>query len=40
VVGFCKHGNELSGSLKVGKFLEQLSDIEFLKKDSSARSYL
>jgi hypothetical protein len=29
--GCCEHGNKLSGSVKFGKFLDQLSDIRILK---------
>jgi hypothetical protein len=31
----CEHGNETSGSIKGGEFLDQLSDYWFLKKDST-----
>jgi hypothetical protein len=31
--GFCKHGNELSDSIKDRKFLDQLKDYYLLKKD-------
>jgi hypothetical protein len=34
VAGFCKHGNELPGSIKGGKFLDHLSDYQHLEKDS------
>jgi hypothetical protein len=33
--GHCEHGNELSGSIKSGKFLGQVSDSKFFAKDSS-----
>jgi hypothetical protein len=32
--GFCEHGNEPSGSIKGGEFLDQLNDCQLLKKDS------
>jgi len=35
VAGFCEHGNEPSGSIKSGKFLDQLSDCQLLKKHSA-----
>jgi hypothetical protein len=31
VAGFCEHGNETSGSVKGGEFVDQLSDCQFLK---------
>jgi hypothetical protein len=31
----CEHGNEPSGSIKWGEFLDQLSDCYVLKKDSA-----
>jgi hypothetical protein len=34
-VGFCEYGNEPLGSIKGEKFLNQLSDHQFLKKDST-----
>jgi hypothetical protein len=34
VTGSCEHVNEHSCSIKVGKFLEQLSDYQLLKKKS------
>jgi hypothetical protein len=34
VAGFCEHGNELSGSIKYGKFFEYLSTCWLLKKVS------
>jgi hypothetical protein len=34
VGGCCEHGNELPGSIKGGVFLDQLSDIHLLKRDS------
>jgi hypothetical protein len=36
VVGSCEHGNEPSSSIKGGEFLDELSDSQFLKKDSVA----
>jgi hypothetical protein len=33
-MGSCKHNNETSGSIKRGE-LDQLSDCQFLKKDSA-----
>jgi hypothetical protein len=30
----CEHSNEPSGSVKVGEFLEQLSDYQLLNKES------
>jgi hypothetical protein len=38
--GYCKHGNELSGSIKFLEALEWLSDWRLLKKSSSAWSSL
>lgn len=38
VVRFCKHGNELSGSMKGGYFLDQLSEYQLLKMNSAAWS--
>jgi hypothetical protein len=35
VIGSCKHGKEPSGSIKGGKFIDQLNDYWFLKKDSA-----
>jgi hypothetical protein len=32
--GSYEHGNECPGSIKDGKFLDQLSDYQFLKNDS------
>jgi len=34
-VGFCEHGNEASGSIKGGEFLDCLNDYKRLKKDSA-----
>jgi hypothetical protein len=33
--GSCEHGNEISGFIKGGEFLEQLSDNPLLREDSS-----
>jgi hypothetical protein len=35
VAGCCKHDNESSASIRGGKFLDQLSDYQLLKKDSA-----
>jgi hypothetical protein len=40
VVNFCKHGNELSGFIKGGEFLEYLSDYQLHKEDSASWSWL
>jgi hypothetical protein len=34
MAGFCEQGNALSGSIKGGEFLDQLSDNQFLNKNS------
>jgi len=34
MAGPCGHGNELSGSVKGGEFLDRLSDYQLLKEDS------
>jgi hypothetical protein len=34
----CELGNELSGSIKSGKFLDQMSEYKLFKKDSSSWS--
>jgi hypothetical protein len=39
VAAFCKRGNELTGSIKYGKFLDQLR-IGWLLKDSAPWSKL
>jgi hypothetical protein len=39
VAGSCEHGNEPSGSIQGGEFLDQLSECSLLKKDSALRSY-
>jgi hypothetical protein len=31
----CEHGNEISGSIKGGEFLDYISDYQLLKKDSA-----
>jgi hypothetical protein len=33
VAGYCEHGNEPSGSVKGGEFLNWLSDCQLLKKE-------
>jgi hypothetical protein len=35
VAGCCEHGNEPSGSIKGGEFLDWLSDSQLLKKDTA-----
>jgi hypothetical protein len=35
VVDSCEHGNELSVSIKGGKFIDLLSDYKLLDKDSA-----
>jgi len=35
VVGSCQHGNEPSGCIKDGEFLDQLSDYQLLKYNSA-----
>ena len=40
VVGTCERGNEPSGSIKCGEFLDQLRIGQLLKKDSAAWSIL
>jgi len=37
-VGSCEHGNEPSGSIKGGGFIDYLSNCQLLKKDSAAWS--
>jgi hypothetical protein len=32
IAGFCEHGNEVSGSIKGGEFVDQLSDFLLLKE--------
>jgi len=34
--GSCEHGNEPSGSIKGGEFIDQLSECQFLTKDPAA----
>jgi len=34
VAGYCEYGNEPSGFIKGGEFVDQLSDFQLLKKDS------
>jgi hypothetical protein len=36
VVRYCEHDNETWGSTEAGKFLDQLSDYQFLRKDSAS----
>jgi hypothetical protein len=38
--GFCKHDNELPGSVKREEFLDHLSDCQFLKKISALWNWL
>jgi hypothetical protein len=40
VVGSCEHGNETSGIISDGEFLDQLKDCQLLKEDSALWSYL
>jgi hypothetical protein len=40
VAGCCEHGNELSGSIKGGKFLDQLSNCYLQEKDSALWSLM
>jgi len=35
VAGSCEHGKDLSGSIKGREFLDKLSDIYLLSKDSA-----
>jgi len=35
VAGFCEHGNELSGSIKGRKILEQLNEYRLFKNDNA-----
>jgi hypothetical protein len=35
VAGSCEYGNELSGSIRGGEFLDQLCDYQLLKKDTA-----
>jgi hypothetical protein len=35
VVGACEWGNEPSGSIKCGKFLDKLRTCELIRKDSA-----
>jgi hypothetical protein len=39
-VSACKHGNEPSGSITDGEFLDYLSDYQLLKTESALRSQL
>jgi hypothetical protein len=36
--GFCEHGNELSGPMKGGEFLDYFSDSYLLKNSSAPRN--
>jgi hypothetical protein len=40
VAGSCKHGNEPSGSIRFGEFLDYLIDCKLLEKDSVPWSWL
>jgi hypothetical protein len=40
VTSSCEHGNEHSGSIKDGKFIDYLSDHKFLNKDSAPWRWL
>jgi hypothetical protein len=40
VADFCENGNEPSGSIKGGEFLDKLSDCKHLKMDSDPWGYL
>jgi hypothetical protein len=40
VADYCEYGNESSGFIKGGEFLDQLRDYELLRKDSVLWSYL
>jgi hypothetical protein len=40
VTGSCEYGNEISGSIKDGKFIDQVSNYQFLKEKYAPRSYL
>jgi hypothetical protein len=35
VVGSCEHGNEPSGSIKGGEFLDKMSDYKLINRDSA-----
>ena len=35
LAGTCEYGNEHSGSIKRGEFLDQLNTVQLLKKDSA-----
>jgi hypothetical protein len=35
VAGFCEYGNEPSGSIKLLEILEEMGDLQLLKKDSA-----
>jgi len=38
VASTCERGNESSGSIKCGEFLDWLRTVQFLKRDSAPRS--
>jgi hypothetical protein len=40
VAGYCEHGNQYLGSIKGGGFLDYLSELKPLKKNSAPCSYL
>jgi hypothetical protein len=40
VAGCCEHGNEPSGFIKCGEFLDQMRDRQLLEKDSVPWYYL
>jgi hypothetical protein len=40
VAGSCEHGNEPSGSIKCGEFLDWLSDFQLLEEVSAPWSWL
>jgi hypothetical protein len=40
MAGFCEHGNEPSGSIKCGKFLDHMSVCYLLKKDCATWNML
>jgi hypothetical protein len=40
VAGSCTRGTEPLDSIKGGQFIEQMSDYQHLKEDSTSRSYV
>jgi hypothetical protein len=40
MAGSCEHGNEPSGFIKSGEFLDQLRYYQLCKKDSDPQSYI